>query len=65
VTTVHFINLANGVDIIPHLEVKSGESLSFLRVQSTHCEQKLWDELLLGLGPTFLTYLALAPCGRA
>ncbi|MFL1672138.1 hypothetical protein [Paenibacillus dendritiformis] len=53
--TKHFVNLTNGIEVIPKLD---GE-YSFIRIQSTACEQKRWDFILQDLDYTFLMSLAL------
>lgn len=54
-TMRHFVNLSNGLRC-PHIaEIKK---VNFLRLQSTHCEQKLWAKVLENLGPEFLVAAA-------
>lgn len=48
----HFVNLTNG------LQCCQPASPSFLRIQSTWCEQKLWADVLWTVGPDFLYALA-------
>ena len=50
-----YINLTNGIEAIPTID---GE-YSFIRIQSTACEQKLWDRLILDLDYDFLMNAAL------
>ena len=54
----HFINLTNGIEIIPELAAEN-KSFSFIRIQSTTCEQKDWDRLIMDLDNNFLINLAL------
>ncbi len=51
----NYINLTNGIEAIPKL---SG-GYKFIRIQSTICEQKLWDRLIQELDYDFLMNLAL------
>lgn len=51
----HFVNLTNGIEAIPDISYE----YSFIRIQSTACEQKRWDFLLQDLDYTFLMSLAL------
>ena len=51
----NYINLTNGIETIPTL---SG-NYKFIRIQSTICEQKLWDKLIQELDYDFLMNLAL------
>ena len=53
--TYNYINLTNGVEAIPHLQ----DDYRFIRIQSTICEQKLWDRLIQDLDYDFLMNLAL------
>lgn len=56
----HYINLTNGIDAIPTLP---SPDYRFVRIQSTVCEQHLWDKLLLELSEDLLMNLALGhPC---
>lgn len=50
-----YINLTNGIEAIPVID---GE-YSFIRIQSTACEQHLWDKILLELDYDFLMNVAL------
>lgn len=47
-----FLNLTNGLLWDKHFD-------GFLRIQSTHCERKMWDRVLLELDSNFLMWLAL------
>ena len=51
----NYINLTNGVEAIPKLQ----GDYRFIRIQSTVCEQKLWDRLIQDLDYDFLMNLAL------
>lgn len=51
----HFINLTNGIEFIPNIK----EPYSFIRIQSTACEQKRWDFILQDLDYNFLMSLAV------
>jgi len=50
----NFINLTNGIEKIPTLD-----EYSFIRIQSTACEQKRWDFILQDLDNNFLMCAAL------
>lgn len=50
-----YINLTNGIEAIPTLS----EDYRFIRIQSTFCEQKLWDRMIQDLDYDFLMNLAL------
>lgn len=54
--TKYFINLTNGIE---YLKEHPNLDFDFLRIQSTHCEQKEWDKMLEQLDSNFLMYLAL------
>lgn len=52
---LHFYNLSNGLACVhPYMEVPELRDMRYLRLQSTHCEQKLWTHILRNLGPEFL-----------
>lgn len=51
----HYINLTNGIEAIPKL---NGE-YKFIRIQSTWCEQKLFNRIIQDLDYDFLMNLAL------
>ena len=55
--TRHFINLSSGLDWMPEFAGRS--DVSFIRVQSTWCEQKRWDDLLRDIDSNLLMHLAL------
>lgn len=52
----HFINLSSGLDWSHDLAT---EDVAFIRVQSTWCEQKRWDDLLWDIDANLLMHLAL------
>jgi hypothetical protein len=54
VTSIHFINLSNGLACADRPE----GDVHFLRLQSTWCEQKRWADVLATIGPDFLFHLA-------
>lgn len=52
----YFINLTAGLEHIP--DFKSLD-FQFIRIQSTHCEQKHWEKILQDLDNNFLMKLAI------
>ena len=52
-----FINLTNGIEYLKGNDIPS--DVSFIRIQSTHCEQKHWDSVFEDLDNNFLMNLAL------
>lgn len=52
---INYINLTNGIEILPMLP----KGYRFIRIQSTICEQKLWDRLIQELDYDFLINIAL------
>lgn len=52
----NYINLTNGIEAIPEYDLSQ---YSFIRIQSTACEQHLWDRLLQELDYDFLINVAL------
>ena len=63
----NYINLTNGIEAIREYHLSD---YSFIRIQSTACEQKLWDKLILDLDYDFLMNVALGNecvvwCGKA
>lgn len=52
----HYINLTNGIEAIPEYNLSH---YSFIRIQSTACEQHLWDRLLQELDYDFFMNVAL------
>ncbi|DBA85294.1 TPA: hypothetical protein ACH3X2_005986 [Trebouxia sp. C0005] len=57
----HFLNLTNGVEAVPLLESLSLH-FSFVRIQSTWCEQQRFDLILANLDAALLLHLALGHC---
>ncbi|KAL1503986.1 hypothetical protein AB1Y20_010402 [Prymnesium parvum] len=57
----HFINLSNGIEALEPL-ARAGlaaDSVSFVRVQSSHCEARDFDGILSSLDHNLLMHLAL------
>lgn len=52
----HFINLTNGIEYIPELK---NVDYSFIRIQSTACEQKRWNFIIQDMDNNFFMCLAL------
>ena len=52
----NYINLTNGVEAIQEYSL---QDYAFIRIQSTICEQHLWDRLFLDLDYDFLMNVAL------
>lgn len=52
---VNYINLTNGIESLPVLP----NGFRFIRIQSTICEQKLWDRLIQDLDYDFLLNIAI------
>jgi len=50
----HFVNLTNGIEIVPELA-----NFSFLRIRSTTIEKKNWFKLLYDVDHNLLMWLAL------
>lgn len=50
---IYFLNLSNGIEFFPFID-----NPHFIRIQSTACEQKLWDQVLMTLDNDFLWHLA-------
>ena len=57
----HFINLTNGLEALPALEAAgvAPEHVSFVRVQSSHCEANNHYGVLENLDHNLLMHLAL------
>jgi len=53
-TTYHYANLSNGLEC-PHLK---HIPYSLVRIQSTWCEQKRWEDILMTLSPDIFFRLA-------
>lgn len=51
----HYVNLTNGIFQIE----KNPQHCTFIRIQSTACEQKRWQEIILNLSDDLLLNLAL------
>jgi len=47
----HFLNLTNGIQAIQDYGL---EDVRFIRIQSTACEQKRWEDILMTLSDDFL-----------
>jgi hypothetical protein len=55
-----FLNLTNGIEIFDKFpNLLSLENVSFIRIQSTHCEQKNYEEMFSNLDSNFLMHLAM------
>ena len=52
----NYINLTNGIEAIPSIGL---DNCRFIRIQSTLCEQHLWDRIIQDLDYDFLMNLAL------
>ena len=53
---INFINLTNGMQAIKDYGLSD---FRFIRLQSTACEQKLWEEIILSISDDFLMSVAL------
>jgi hypothetical protein len=51
---VFFLNLTNGIEYLQHF----AGPVRFVRIQSTACEQGLWNKIIEDLDYTFLMFLA-------
>lgn len=51
---MHFINLSNGLTHLPHVR---GE-YHLIRIESTACEQKLWDRVVMSAPPDLMMAMA-------
>ena len=60
-STIHYFNLSNGMECViePGYHSDEIEEPRFSRIQSTWCEQKRWNDLLLTLPPDMYVQLAL------
>ena len=56
---VNFLNLTNGIQALEDYGPDVLRPYSFMRLQSTWCEQKLWADVLMGLPDEFLLRAAL------
>ena len=57
-----FINLTNGIEVLPRLINEGGvgfDDVSWLRIQSTHCENTNYNGIIEGLDHNFLMNAAL------
>lgn len=54
----HFLNLTNGIEALER-EGLNLEEVSFIRLQSCHCEAHQWDSILREIDYNFLMSLAL------
>jgi len=52
-----FINLSTGIEFLP--AIPPDKNIHFIRIQSTWCEQKRWNDIIADLDYTFLMHLAL------
>jgi len=57
-SSYNFINLTNGIEAITKYNLNLPD-VRFLRIQSTACEQKHWEQIIRGLSPDFLLLAAL------
>jgi hypothetical protein len=60
-SSCHFVNLTNGLEALPALHALQ-LPYSFVRVQSTACEQHNFEQIILALDSTLLMHLALGAC---
>ena len=54
---VNYLNLTNGLEYMSEIK-KFGFDFKFVRIQSTYCEQKLFDRLIQDLDYNFLFDIA-------
>ena len=54
----HYLNLSNGIEWVEEMEAMK-ESYSFIRIQSSQCEQGVWNKIIQGVSDDFLLNLAL------
>lgn len=52
---INYVNLTNGMEALPVLK----DGYRFIRIQSTLCEQKLWNQLIQELDYDFLFNIAI------
>ena len=57
--TRHFINLTNGIQAIEDYGLTD---VRFVRIQSTACEQKRWEDILMQLSDDFMLSAAFGHC---
>lgn len=55
---INYINLTNGIEVIPMLDYLN-EDYRFIRIQSSILERKQWDKFIQDLDYDFLMNLAL------
>ena len=55
----HFINLTNGIQAIEDFQFENPRDLSFIRIQSCHCERQMYEQILIDLDNNFLMYAAM------
>ncbi len=53
-----FINLTSGVEALDKYGM-STDDVSFIRIQSSHCEAHMWEKMLWELDSNFLMFLAM------
>jgi hypothetical protein len=53
-----FINLTSGLEAIDRLKLDP-QNISFIRIQSSHCEEHCWEQILDELDSNFLMCAAL------
>ena len=54
--TINYINLTNGIQFIEDFGLTD---YRFIRIQSTHCEQKMWEEIIMSISDDFLMSAAI------
>lgn len=57
--TKYFINLSTGIEAIEDMPFLQNGDISFIRIQSSHCEAAAFEDILLGLDANLLMHLAL------
>ncbi len=53
-----FINLTSGIEALTKYSIPL-DNVSFIRIQSSHCEAHKWEDILAGLDDNFLMHLAM------
>jgi hypothetical protein len=53
-----FINLTSGIEALPKFGMNLND-VSFIRIQSSHCESHRWEDILSELDNNFLMHLAM------
>lgn len=51
---IHYLNLTNGIEYCKWID-----NYRFIRIQSSHCESKAWNKLLMDLDNDFLMNIAI------